>query len=156
MGMFTRIIHPKDGRELQIKSGYDDCETYHVGDTVSWYINKSWPRTGKLLDDVYDSYDDDWVVIKDHVVVAVVDREAGDYNSLRERFEIQDIPDSAWPEEAWIKQREAENRHEKEYSEFLETIKHLSGKERLAAIFSYPIRKMLNYKSISSKVFSSE
>lgn len=74
-------------------------------------------------------------------------------SSKRWQIEIQDLPDSAWPEEAWIKQREVENRHEKEYSEFLETIKHLSGKEKLAAILAYPIRKMLNYKSVSRELF---
>ena len=72
MGMFTSVVHPDDGRELQIKCGTDDCERYHVGDTVNWFIRKERPKSGKLVDGVYQAYDDDFVVIKDHKIVAVV------------------------------------------------------------------------------------
>ena len=78
MGMFTSIIHPVDGRELQIKCGHDSCETYHVGDGVGQYVIEGWPGEGYLLDDVYDSYDDDWVIIKDGIVVAVEPRDPFD------------------------------------------------------------------------------
>src|SRR5271157_6644683 len=100
MGCFTTIIHPIDGRGLQIKCGYDVCETYHVGDNVSWYVDKYWPKSGYLLDDVYDSFDDDWVIIKDHIVAAVVPRSeawlngddgADDRNSLRKQYDIQNL-----------------------------------------------------------------
>jgi hypothetical protein len=112
MGMYTSIIHPDDGRELQIKSGWDDCETYHVGDIVEWFVAEDCPREGKMLDDVYDSFsdkgEDDWVVIKDHVVFAVIPRtenEYGDRQILRDRFGIKDLPDSEWTDEAWAEKK---------------------------------------------------
>lgn len=153
MGMFTSIIHPVDGRELQIKCGYDDCDTYHVGDTVDWYINRSYPRSGKLLDDVYQSYDDTWVVIKDHVVAAVLDKDAGDYYSIKEKFQVKDLPDSEWPEESWIKYRKQQEESKKEWDDYLKSIEHLSGKERFAAILAFPLRRMLNFKSVSGEMF---
>lgn len=77
MGCFTTIIHPVDGRELQIKTGHDSCETYKVGDAVNWYIDPELPGWGALLDGVYDSCsgkgdDDDLVVIIDHKVAGVM------------------------------------------------------------------------------------
>jgi len=152
--MFTSIIDPVDGKELQIKCGYDDCETYHVGDYVNWYINKSYPRSGKLLDDVYDSYEGSWVVIKDHIVVAVLPESSGDYNSIKEKFQVQDLPDSEWPEKSWIKYRELEEKYKKEYDEYLQSISHLSGHEKFAAILAYPLRRELSYESISRRIFS--
>lgn len=72
MGMFTTIIHPDDGRELQIKCGWDQCETYKIGDSVKWHVIESCPGQGYLLDGIYSSYskngDDDWVVIKNHII----------------------------------------------------------------------------------------
>jgi hypothetical protein len=156
MGMFTSVIDPIDGTEHQIKCGYDDCDTYHVGDSVDWYINKSCPRSGKLLDDVYDSYDGMWVVIKDHVVVAVLPESYGDYNSIKEKFQVQDLPDSEWPEESWIKSRELEEKRKKEYDEYLQSISHLSGKEHFAAILAYPMIRELSHESIGRKIFSIE
>lgn len=156
MGMFTSIIHPVDGRELQIKCGYDDCETYHVGDTVNWYVNKSWPKSGKLLDDVYDSYSnngpDCWVVIKDHIVVAVVSSDR-DYDSIKEEYQVKDLPDSEWPDEAWERQRQLEDSTKEKWAEYEKSISHLSGKERFAAIFAYPLRQNLNYESIARSMF---
>lgn len=159
MGTFTSIIHPDDGRKLQIYSGIDDCETYRVGDTVNWFVSKDYPRSGKLLDGVYDSYDDDWVVIKDHKVHAVVprtDNGYGDYEIIKSRFGIQDLPDSAWSEKGWARKRELDAKLEKEQEEFEESIKHLPPHKRFAAVLARPISRMLNYEGIARKILDIE
>ncbi len=163
MGLFTSVIHPEDGHELQIKSGIDDCEIYHVGDEVRWFVDKRFPRNGKLLDDVYDSLSsrgpDDWVVIKDHKVHAVVPRtENGydDYQSLREQFGIEDLPDSEWTEEGWKWKRELEERCRKENEEFEKSIAHLSPRDQLGMRLARPISKQLGYASIARQVLKIE
>ena len=82
MGCFTTIIHPEDGRELQIKTGDDDLDRYSLGDTVDWKVYEDNVWSSKLLDGVYESCshvkgDDDFVVIKNHTVHAIVPREVG-------------------------------------------------------------------------------
>jgi hypothetical protein len=83
--MFTSVLHPLTGDEIQIKSGWDDCEWYKLGDTVDWRIRPDRPLEGKLLDGAYEGestywdYEQKkivwtghcWVVIKNHVIVAV-------------------------------------------------------------------------------------
>jgi hypothetical protein len=163
MGMYTSIIHPDDGRELQIKSGWDDCETYHVGDIVEWFIDKDAPKEGKLLDDVYSSYsdkgDDDWVVIKDHQVLTLIPRtknEYGDHQILRDRFGIKDLPDSEWSDEAWAEKIEQEKQWEKEDEEFQKSIEHFSDNEKFIAQLLKPICRSLNYESISTQLLTIE
>ena len=58
----------------QIKTGYDSCDTYELGDEVDWFIDGQHPGQGTLLDGVYEGYGEHgyaWVVIKDHVVHAI-------------------------------------------------------------------------------------
>jgi hypothetical protein len=161
MGLFTSIIHPEDGRELQIKSGYDDCETYKLNDTVEWFVNSDYPRSGKLLDDVYDSWSDkgqdDWVVIKNHKVHAVVpyDPERGydDYHDIREKFQIKDLPDSEWSEEGWKRKRELEARLEKENEDFQKVLDEFPPKQRFALALARPLMRQLNWDSISRTIF---
>ena len=114
--MYTSIRHPEDGRELQIKTGDDSCEWYNVGDEVDWYPCRFVGGVGTLLDGAYPSYSDrgwdDWVIIKDHRVHAVVPhregsdavvphREGTSQASLREEFEIEETDPSLWSVEAW-------------------------------------------------------
>lgn len=113
MGMFTTVIHPDDGRELQINTWLDKLGIYEVGDSVDWYIDEACPREGRLLDGVYASYSDrgpdDWVVIKDHKIHAVAPRtidQGDEYQDLMNLYEVHELPDSAWPDEAWEKMRE--------------------------------------------------
>ena len=125
MGMFTSITHPEDGRELQIKCGWDQCKTYLVGDTVGQYPIEWCAGEGYLLDDVYDSYSnrgkDAFVVIKDGRVAAVIEREdataiarrhfpqeeeivGGDcIQALRVEWDIQSPPKEWWNEASWAK-----------------------------------------------------
>jgi hypothetical protein len=121
MGMFTTIIDPTGcGRELQIKCGYDDCDTYHVGDTVDWKIWPDKPGVGKLLDGVYESYSDrgvdDWVVIREHRIRELVPRDSllgqvGE-SGLLNYFKIEPFERRWWTEAAWVR-RELEEAKER-------------------------------------------
>ena len=80
MGMFT-TVKATDGMEVQFHCGWDDCETYSIGDTVKWEVIPDCAGEGKLLDGVYQGYaskdgqdlGDKWVVIENHVIQAILD-----------------------------------------------------------------------------------
>ena len=172
MGTFTTIIHPDDGRELQIKTGGDVCDTYHLGDDVKWDIGY-YPQTGALLDGVYSSYSDngvdDWVIIKDHKVHAVhkyVDchcQDCGDYcknneceSSLLKFYDVKLPEDSLWSKKAWNEKNKLEKKSKKEFDKFKKSISNLNPNEQFAALLSYPLREMRNYISIGRKLFKIE
>jgi hypothetical protein len=136
MGMFTSITHPQDGRELQIKCGYDNMETYKVGDPVDWEIWPDKPGTGKLLDGAYDSYSngpDDWVIIKDHRVFAIVSRDSDlgktGETGLTMFYGLVQFEASWWTPSAWNKHhlREAEAK-KKQLEEDIEFFKDCLGR----------------------------
>ena len=133
MGMFTTIIHPNDGRDLQIKTGWDSCDIYSVGDTVDWFLSES-PGSGTLLDGAYESFEDDWVIIKDHKVHAIVPRgEDVHEGTLWKQFELQAPGRSNWTEEAWEEQRVRREAAKAEAAEFTARIAHLPPAERMGA-----------------------
>jgi hypothetical protein len=122
MGMFTSVIHPDTGKEIQFKCGWDDCDTYRVGDTVDWYYAEDTPMCGKLLDNVYngegltlrDTFTCYWIIIKDHKIHAVVDVEymaggefkggfAGQLAYLYHKYELKPPPLAVWSLAAWAK-----------------------------------------------------
>lgn len=76
MGVYTRVLHPEDVRELQIKIGNDVCDLYDVGDRIECRANR-W-NVGRDIDVVYSSYSnmwyDDFVIIKDCIIVVVEKR----------------------------------------------------------------------------------
>jgi hypothetical protein len=161
MGMFTTIIDPLTNKSYQIKSGNDDCETYKVGDKVKSWINPNWPESGKLFDDVYSGYGENensaWIIIKDSIVSAIEpwDEERGwdDYQVLRDKYQIQDLPRETWSEEVWKKHDELKAKFDAEYKEFEKTLEGLSGPERLGAILARSIRRRLNYSSYARNIF---
>lgn len=63
MGMYTVMIHPETGEEIQIKTGADDLERFTVGDCI---VN---------LDGIYqgigEKYRLHWIIVKGGVFVAV-------------------------------------------------------------------------------------
>lgn len=157
MGMFTSVLHPKDGRELQIKSGFDDCDTYKLGDTVDWFVS-SYPFSGKLFDGVYSSYSDlgpdDWVIIKNHVVVAVEDKEL-DYDKLYEKYGIQEPPRDLWSAEAL----ETYDKHQAELEarrvDFKKRCEGKSSREIMVMALVEGLRgfRRLDYTSVARKIF---
>jgi hypothetical protein len=169
MGMFTRILHPDDMRELQIKTGDDDLETYSVGDKVDWHIRKDYPCQGTLLDGAYDSYsdrgEDDWVIIRNHQVLCVVPREENlQAQDLEEKYKITPYDRNWWTEEQHVKSElEDAERKLKSLQEEISFLKSCLGKSdseikemqarRLGQLMTAPIREMLNYEGLTRKIF---
>lgn len=135
MGSYTTIIHPSDGRELQIKTGGDVCDVYHLGDTVKWEVYHDLGGEGTLLDGVYPSYsdlgEDDWVVIKNHKIHSVASKNEKSLGELLEEFEITSPDPSLWSVEAWIKKDKITVDLEKWHA----SIKPLPPLEQLSAIY---------------------
>jgi hypothetical protein len=159
MGLFTSIIHPEDGRELQIKCGQDACEWFRVGDDVGAQPDPYNPGSGYLLDDVYDSYsdrgEDDWVVISGGRVVAVEPR-SEDPSLLRAKYNVHPPPREWWTEEAWANKAQREAEAKADLDKFMGSISHLPEEERLAKAMIYPIMRTLGYASIARRAFSIE
>lgn len=177
MGLFTSIIHPVDGREIQIKCGWDECETYKVGDNVGQHPFPNHAGEGYLLDDVYHGWGDAFVVVKDGVIAAVVDDEPAktavraartqpsddeepDFVGieeccifLRAKWGVQDPPREWWPEQAWAAKSEREERWRKEREEFEQSIAHLDPALRFGATLSRLIGRRRDYASIGRKAF---
>lgn len=157
MGMFTSIIHPEDGRELQIKSGIDDCDTYKLGDTVDWFIGR-YPFTGKLFDGVYSSYSDlgpdDWVVIKNHVVLAVEDKDL-DYDMLYEKYSIQEPPRDLWDAEALAVYDKHQEELEARRADFKKRCEGKTSREIMAMALIEGLRnyKRFDYTSVARRIF---
>jgi hypothetical protein len=145
MSTFTTIIHPTDGRELQIKCGWDECETFRLGDEVGQRIYPDWAGEGYLLDGVYDSMSyehgqDDWVVILGGRIAAFEPKELS-YEEVRERHGITDPDESLWAEEAWAERRAREEAIQKEMEAFKATVAHLSPAEQAGAMMAFIIRQ---------------
>jgi hypothetical protein len=161
MGTYTNIRHPEDGRELQIHTGWDDCDYYNVGDTVDWSLSPLQPGCGTLLDGAYPSYsergDDDWVIIKDHKVHAVIPRGEDIYEgSLWKRFALQSPPRDLWTEEAWAEKEKRQELARAEYEDFRRSIAHLPPKEQLAMALARPLMRRLEWAGIGKEVFKIE
>lgn len=167
MGMFTTII-TRDLRNLQIKCGWDQCNTYNVGQEVKQWVDPNCPGGGYLLDGVYDSYGDkgasDFVIIKDSYILATVNRDEAYEESdhakknvwayLKELYQVQDPPRSLWSEEVWTKREEREKKSKEETDAFQQTISHLSARDQFIAVMARPLRSMrVDYHSLAQKAF---
>lgn len=111
MGMFTSIVHPDDLRELQIKTGWDYCDTYRVGDMIPWTPDPVDP--GTHIDGAYVSYSDkgpdDWVIIKGGRIIAVEPRHEDDtWQALEAKHGIQPPDPALWTEQQWQAKRDRE------------------------------------------------
>lgn len=125
MGMFTSAIDDR-GREFQFKCGWDDCDTYRVGDKVDQRVFPDELFGGKLLDGAYHAEycrweggkavdrDEKWVVIKGGVFVAWADVERDDEGCLvggedvqadvvARRFGVVPYPLDTWTDAAYLK-----------------------------------------------------
>lgn len=168
MGCYTSVVHPEDGRELQIKCGHDRCMCYKLGDNVGQYVCKDRPKHGYLLDDVYDSYssrgEDDWVIIKDGVIAAVEPRafeEDGSFNwgaqydALREKYQIKEYPDNLWTEEGWERAC-GRSRVEAEFEKLKKETAGKSLAESLGTVMCYQLRKRTDWSSTVRGAFQVE
>lgn len=166
MGMFTKIRHPITGAEIQIKTGFDDCMWYSVGDSIDWSPNEYWP--GYHIDGAHsgfmDTDGDVWVVIKDCVVQAVhevKDLESGDVDGGTYLYGLYGIepPDSTlWSDEAWERARVRQEASEKKWKAIEEEAdaKGLKGFARMAFLMAVPLRERRGFTSFGQKVFKVE
>lgn len=111
MGMYTSVVL-EDGKELQIKCGFDDCEVYRVGDYVNWRIWPDLPGTGKLLDGIYYADTGDVVVIKDHRIF-FAGKPAGAFNAV----EFLPWERNWWSETAWLEKETEDAKRNLELAE---------------------------------------
>lgn len=157
MGMYTTIIHPDDGRELQIKTGDDDLEVYHVGDEVDFKVNPDWVYSGKLFDGVYRGCgytgEDAWVVIKNHKVEAV-ENLSYSINELTKKYDIKELDKSLWTEEAWDRHKKLEEEYKKRQEKIEKEAdsRGLTGRERMSFILSFFIRENLKSESLARQI----
>jgi hypothetical protein len=156
MGMYTSIIHPKDGRELQIKTGNDSCDTYKVGDTVSFFVNKNIFGCGGIFDGIYSSYSDkgpdDWVIIKNHKVVLVKAKKFK-YETLIKKYKIKEPNITLWTARAYQEHRRRQKELKEENDAFMKSIKNLSPEKKMGAILSRPLAKSIGWESLTRKTF---
>lgn len=124
MSMFTSAIDDR-GREFQFKCGWDDCDTYRVGDKVDQKVFPDELFAGKLLDGAYHAEcgrwvagkltdrDEKWVVIKGGVFVAWADVERDVEGCLvggedvqgdvvARRHGVQPYPLDTWTDAAYL------------------------------------------------------
>ncbi len=130
MGMFTSAIDDR-GREFQFKCGWDDCDTYRVGDKVDQKVFPDNLFAGKLLDGAYHAEycrwaggepverDEKWVVIKGGVFVAWADVERDDDgimiggedvqgDVIARRHGVTPYPLDTWTDAAYLKHAKEE------------------------------------------------
>lgn len=165
MGMYTTILHPETNQEIQIKTGEDDLEIYHVGDTVNFWVNENWAGQGKLLDGVYDGWGVEdgryWAVIKDHKVAGVFDI-SEDYQKLIELFDIQPPPREWWSEEVWEKDAKLKAEVDAKFDAEVERLEGEYGENfrenprALAELFTIPLRGRKSLDAIAREIFTIE
>jgi len=115
--MFSTVVY--DGKEFQFKTGYDDCDTFRVGETIAWTPDPFWP--GSHIDGVHSACHDIrqpdwWVIVKDCVIVAVeppVDLD--DYKRLYEKYGITKPDPRLWTKEQWKAKRKREKKAKADY-----------------------------------------
>lgn len=117
MGMFSTLIY--EGGDYQFKTGFDDCLTFELGDTIPWQPDPLWP--GSHIDGVHEGYGCNeavWVVVKDQRIVGLEPWEE-DPRELRERYGIGEPDRGLWTEEQWQANADRERRAEEKYQEWL-------------------------------------
>ena len=153
MGMYTTILlgNAEEPKEVQIKTGFDYCDSYSIGEKIA-FDPQDWPP-GSWLDGVYVGnwadengkyVEDRVVVIKDGIVLAVELSLA--CREVAEKYNIQTVaPRELWSEDAWREQEEREARAREKWKALLE---RSGGNAALAWI-----QHFRSEESFASKIF---
>lgn len=166
MGMFTTVIDPVDGQDIQIYVGDDFCATYNVGDKVPWRINPHEVGDVSFLDGVYAGcrcshsqpyvFEEKWVIVRDHQIIAVesfdqsIDRWDAE-ETLANRYGIHVLSDKElFTPKAIAEERERREQRDREFEEFFHTMPE--GTSRLAAAMVWPISHTVNYQAVGRKL----
>ena len=171
MGMFTTITAPDFPEGIQIKCGFDDCDTYALGDTVDAWPSEHRLGQGKLGDDVYQGVVDDptgllsvWVVIKNqkvHHIHRRVALERAQYaenlqikRDLRKEYGVYGWPHACWPEETWEKHY-ADRQKAKESAQVKsQTAPMQTDKEAAISAGANMIKAMMGRPSLMEQILS--
>lgn len=165
MGMYSTVIHPEDGRELQFKTGWDDLEVFKVGDKVEQYPLKYSPGHLKYQDGIYDSYsdkgDDDWVVISQGIIYLEPRVEDDSDDALQYPFASKYVfvepARDLWPEWKWKEKEDREAKWKKENDEYMAQFSNLSPIEKLSKQLIRPLLNRFFYKEgLAEKIFKIE
>lgn len=148
MGMFTSIMH--EGEELQIKTGYDQCEYYKLGDVIPWTPDPYWP--GSDIDGIHESYTlkgrGPWVIIQNSFVVAIEPVEML-YEDLAAKYDIQPPARYLWTEEQWAAKAQREADAEARYQKWCKDTRS----DPTTAWPIYYLHCKLNEKSFAYQIF---
>jgi hypothetical protein len=147
--MFTSIMHERE--ELQIKTGYDYCQYYKLGDVIPWTPDHHWP--GSAIDGIHDSWTikgrGPWVIIQNSTVVAIEPAETL-YTDLEAKYVIQPPARDLWTEEQWAAKAQCEADADQRYKEWCET--HNYDPNGPEAPFRYFMHCKLNEKSFVHQI----
>jgi len=140
MGAYITAIHPDTGERVEFLGGGDSSNVYRVGDAVDWRINLDWVGHGLLLDDVYDarvvpdtidqrpSTERAWVVVKDHVLTAILpipDAESDPwarYDDIRSAFGIEEPDPSLWSDMALAIHHKRHSKSDRQWWGFIKSL----------------------------------
>jgi hypothetical protein len=170
--MYTSIVHPISGKEIQIKTGDDALGCYHIGDKVCTHVHPRDFGSGccfdgaylgiALLDNKQYKTEEYWVVIKDSIVYSVILRNSclevyEDRESIIKRLRIK--CGYRW---YWYTPRAMILFYTRVFFSFFKfwfenrkferAIARLTPEEQLCWRLARPLMKQLNYDSISKKV----
>jgi len=140
MGVFTTVLH--NGQELQFKHGWDNCDTYSVGDKIDWTPDPRYP--GEHIDGVYKAHEDSQVVVKDCVIVAIEPADA-DLAEIVARYKIKKPSHKLWTKAQWKAKHKREAEHAAEYAAWAK----INGDNPVGFYF----RKRLSERSIVDQIF---
>ncbi len=172
MGMFTSV-YDRNGKEVQIYTGEDRCDAYHIGDHVRWRI---WPHDygiRVLLDGVYKGWAEGeahpYVLIKDHKILDVIpESELLIYaNSsinieslLANKYRIPELTqeqfEALFTPEAVIAHRQATLISLQAHLEYQASISHLSPSDQLRDAISQLVSIPVNYTAIGKILLDNE
>jgi len=84
MGLFTTIVDPETGLEVQIKVGGDCMHTYKIGEIIN-ELNGCYSALG---DYDYGELVDYWVVVKESRAVAIRRKDSCSEEDLLDEFDL--------------------------------------------------------------------
>lgn len=138
--MFSTVLY--EDKEIQFKTGWDDCVTYKVGDKIDWRPDPFWP--GEDINGIHSGCYDlmspyCWVVVKDCIIVAV-EPPTRSYDELKAQYKIPKPNPKLWTKKQWGAKAEREAQYKAEYDAWAK----FHGDDPVA----YYIHKKMNEKSL--------
>ena len=156
--MFTTIIAPF-GKPCQIKTGWDNCDTYKIGDKIPWTPDPLYP--GEHIDGIYLGFEktdnDTVVVIKDCTVTAIFPRRWDrptdiQIAMLKKEYGITPPDRSLWSEEAWAKKEAHDKEIKERREEWDRKYAHYTPREKMAAAMGEYVKQKMSEPSMARRI----